>query len=116
MSTETIGGYSEKKNNRIKGLQNLEVAKSLNRPVIFVKKGVTGEMLYGKKEKPNFSPLSEKATIAKSKALELFESGLSILEVANKLRKSRTTIYNYFNDFAKEKGAEWVEKVKQNKQ
>ena len=118
MSTETIGGYSEKKNNRIKGLQNLEIAKSLNRPVIFVKKGVTGEMLYDKKEKPgaNFSPLSEKANIAKSKALELFESGLSVSEVAKKLQKSRMTIYNYFNTFAKEKGAEWVEKVKQNKQ
>ena len=115
MSTETIGGYTEKKNDRIKGLQNLEVAKKLNRPVIFVKKGVTGEMLYGKKEKPNFSPLSEKANVAKSKALELFESGLSISEVANKLRKSRTTINTYFNNFAKEKGAEWVEKVKQKK-
>lgn len=117
MSIGTIGGYSEKKNNRIKGLQNLEIAKSLNRPVIFVKKGVTGEMLYGKKEKPgaHFSPLSEKANVAKSKALELFESGLSVSEVANKLRKSRTTIYNYFNTFTKEKGAEWVEKVKQKK-
>lgn len=116
MSTETIGGYAENKNDRIKGLQNLEIAKSLNRPVIFVKKGVTGEMLYGKKEKPNFSPLSEKANIAKSKALELFESGFSVSEVAKKLQKSRMTIYNYFNTFAKEKGAEWVEKVKQNKQ
>ena len=117
MSTETIGGYSEKKNNRIKGLQNLEIAKSLNRSVIFVKKGVTGEMLYGKKEKPgaNFSPLSEKANVAKSKALELFESGISISEVAKKLRKSRKTIYNYFNTFAKEKGAEWAEKVRQKK-
>ena len=115
MSTETIGGYAEKKNNRIKSLQNLEIAKSLNRPMVFVKQGVTGEMLYGKKEKPNFSPLSEKATIAKSKALELFESGLSVAEVANKLRKSRTTINTYFNTFAKDKGAEWVEKVKQKK-
>ena len=62
MSTETIGGYSEKKNNRIKSLQNLEVAKSLNRPVIFVKKGVTGEMLYDKKEKPgaHFSPFQKR--------------------------------------------------------
>ena len=90
MSTETIGGYSEKKNNRIKGLQNLEVAKSLNRPVIFVKKGVTGEMLYGKKEKPgaHFSPLSEKANIAKSKALEFFEKGLSVSEVAKKFEEN----------------------------
>lgn len=118
MRTETIGGYAEKKNNRIKGLQNLEVAKSLIRPMVFIKQGVTGEMLYGKKEKPgaHFSPLLEKAKIAKSKALELFESGLSVSEVAKKLRKSRSTINNYFNTFAKEKGAECVEKVKQKKQ
>ena len=83
--------------------------------MVFIKQGVTGEMLYGKKEKPNFSPLSEKANIAKSKALELFESGLSVSEVANKLRKSRTTINTYYNTFAKDKGAEWVEKVKQKK-
>lgn len=80
--------------------------KKLNRPMVFIKQGVTGEMLYGKKEKPNFSPLSEKANIAKSKALELFEKGLSVVEVAKKLRKSRSTINTYFNTFAKEKGAE----------
>lgn len=103
MSTETTENHSED-------------AKKLNRPIVFIKQGVTGEMLYGKKEKTNFSPLSETAKIAKSKALELFEKGLSVVEVAKKLRKSRTTIYNYFNTFAKEKGAEWAEKVKQNKQ
>ena len=81
MSTNTTSNHSED-------------AKKLNRPIVFIKQGVTGEMLYGKKEKPgaHFSPLSEKANIAKSKALELFESGLSVSEVAKKLRKSRTTI------------------------
>ena len=104
MSTKTTENHSED-------------GKKLNRPMVFIKQGVTGEMLYGKKEKPgaHFSPLSEKATIAKSKALELFESGISISEVAKKLRKSRSTINNYFNNFAKEKGAEWVEKVRQKK-
>ena len=105
MSTKTTENHSED-------------GKKLNRPMVFIKQGVTGEMLYGKKEKPgaHFSPLSEKATIAKSKALELFESGISISEVAKKLRKSRTTINTYFNNFAKEKGDEWVEKVRQKKQ
>ena len=50
MSTNTTSNYSED-------------GKKLNRPMVFIKQGVTGEMLYGKKEKPNFSPLSEKANI-----------------------------------------------------
>lgn len=115
MNTQTMNGYTDKKLSNANAQKQLLIAKSLNRPVILLKRGVTGEMRHRKEPTISIGNLTmmQKADDARKEATKLFESGMPFSEIAKKLRKSRNTISNYFNHLVAEKGEDWGKRVKE---
>lgn len=107
--------YTENKANLATAHKVLMQAKSLNRPVKKLKNGVTGEMLFKKPTQPSYRrnfTLNENAERSREEAKELFELGLPVYKIAIKMRRSRNTIHNYFNQLLIENGKEWGDKFK----
>ena len=115
MNTQTINSYADKKINNANAQKQLKIAKSLNRPVILLKRGVTGEMHHRKESTISIGnqTLMKKADDARKEATKYFESGMPFSDIAKKLRKSRNTISNYFNHLVAEKGEDWGKRVKE---
>lgn len=115
MSTQTINSYAVKKINNANAHKQLKIAKSLNRPVIMLRRGITGDMHYNQTSTPSIRNLTlmQKAKESRAEAKKLFESGLSNAEISKKMRKSRNTINNYFKALTIENGEEWGKKIKE---
>lgn len=117
MSTNHIGGYSEKRMNTSNANSQLEKAKALNRPVIRLAKGVTGEMYKPKKQKvsnPN-KTISIRAEEYRNKALPLLEQGLPFKKIAKLIGKQPNTVSGYFKYWVERKGVAWGRDVRAGK-
>jgi len=114
MNTQTMNGYTDNKIKVANANKQLIIAKSLNRPVIMLRRGVTGDMHHNKTATPCTRNLTmmERAKEDRDDALKLFESGITFSEISKKLRKSRNTINNYFKYWVSENGEDWGKQVK----
>lgn len=76
---------------KIKGEKALKIAKAIKRKVIFVPRGVTGDMLAGKKQvRDPRSP--KKKGLDHEKILQMLKDGKSQSELARKFKVTAQTI------------------------
>lgn len=76
---------------KIKGEKALKIAKAIKRKVIFVPRGVTGDMLAGEKQVRNPRNPTQKG-LDHAKILEMLKDGKSQSELAKKFKVTVQTI------------------------
>ena len=103
----------EQHKHRENGLKALALAQKIPRKIVFLKRGVTGEMI-GNIEPTNKGNLFDrKKQPYEDRLIPLFESGLTIMQVSRKVGKKHSLVCYYFNKLKVSKGEKWVERVKQ---
>lgn len=84
---------------------------------LFLKQGVSGEMLYGKQTDAKGGDVSSAISRNKQKMVEDYlNNGLNFTETASKMRLKRTTITYYFKKIVAAKGEEgvkWEREIKE---